>query len=48
MEKSLDLHHPGVPIGLNNLAGLYRATNRISKAEELELRAASIQAISSK
>ncbi|MBN9134053.1 MAG: tetratricopeptide repeat protein [Nitrosospira multiformis] len=49
MEKSLGLHHPDVPIGLDNLAGLYRTTNRISKAEELELlSAASIQVISSK
>ncbi|SFU58555.1 hypothetical protein [Nitrosospira multiformis] len=30
---------------LKNLAELYRTTNRINKAEELELRAASIEAI---
>jgi hypothetical protein len=37
--------HPDVATSLNNLAVLYRATDRIKAAEELEKRAARIRAI---
>ena len=44
-EKALGPDHPSVAIGLNNLAGLYRAMNRDNEAEPLEQRAARIEAI---
>ncbi|PJB97384.1 MAG: tetratricopeptide repeat-containing protein, partial [Nitrospirae bacterium CG_4_9_14_0_8_um_filter_70_14] len=37
--------HPDVATSLENLAALYRATQRIAEAEKLEERAARIRAI---
>ena len=44
-EKALGPDHPNVASSLENLAGLYRATNRINLAVPLEQRAAQIRAI---
>ena len=44
-EKALGPDHPSVATSLENLAGLYRATNRDKEAETLEQRAARIRAI---
>ena len=44
-EKALGPDHPDVALSLENLAGLYRATNRDEEAEKLEQRAAAIRAI---
>jgi len=44
-EKAFGPDHPQVAISLQNLAGFYRATNRINEAKDLEKRAASIQAV---
>jgi len=44
-EKALGPDHPSVATSLNNLASLYRATNRHKEAKDLELRATEIQAI---
>ena len=41
-EKSLGPDHPNVATALNNLAGLLRATNRLSQAEPLYRRALTI------
>ena len=41
-EKSLGPNHPDVARDLNNLALLYRATNRLSEAEPLARRALNI------
>jgi hypothetical protein len=45
MEKALGPDHPNVALSLENLAALYRATNRVKEAEVLEKRAAAIRAI---
>ena len=44
-EQNVGLDHSSVATSLNNLAGLYRATNRDDEAELLEQRAARIEAI---
>lgn len=44
-EKNVGPNHPDVATSLNNLALLYRATNRVAEAEKLEERAARIRAI---
>jgi hypothetical protein len=44
-EKALGPDHPNVATSLENLAGLYRATNRVAEAKALEERAAKIRAI---
>jgi hypothetical protein len=44
-EKALDPDHPNAVTGLENLAVLYRNTNRFVEAEELEQHAAKIYAI---
>jgi hypothetical protein len=44
MEKSLGSDHPHVATVLDNLADLYRATERAAEAEKLEQRAARIRA----
>ena len=44
-EKALGSDHPDVAMSLENLAVLYRATNRINLAVPLEQRAAQIRAI---
>ncbi|MFZ5654408.1 MAG: tetratricopeptide repeat protein [Pseudomonadota bacterium] len=44
-EKALDPDHPDVATSLNNLAALYRATNRGKEAEALEQQAIRILAI---
>ncbi len=44
-EKALGPDHPDVATSLENLAGLYRATERDEEAKTLEKRAARIQAI---
>ena len=44
-EENVGLNHPDVATSLNNLAALYRVTNRDEEAEALELRAARIKAI---
>ena len=41
-EKSFGPEHPDVPIRLNNLAGLLKATNRLAWAEPLMRRALAI------
>ena len=43
-EKALGPDHPHVAIHLNNLAVLYRKTDREAEAEKLEKRAAEIEA----
>ncbi|MFZ9690302.1 MAG: tetratricopeptide repeat protein [Phycisphaerales bacterium] len=43
-EKALGPGHPHVATSLNNLAALYRATNRPELAQPLEARAAQIRA----
>ena len=43
-EKALGPDHPNIAASLNNLAELYRATERIDEAEKLEQRAAKIRA----
>ncbi len=43
-EKNVGPEHPAVATSLENLAALYRATNRGSEAEALEQRAAKIRA----
>jgi hypothetical protein len=43
-EKAVGPNHPSVATSLNNLAELYRATNRTSEAEALEKRANAIEA----
>ena len=44
-EKALGPDHPDVATSLENLASLYRATNRPELAKPLEARAAKIRAI---
>ncbi len=44
-EKSLGPDHPDVASSLENLARLYRATERTREAEELEARAARIRSV---
>ena len=44
-EQNAGPDHPDVAVDLNNLAVLYRATNRDDEAELLEQRAARIEAI---
>jgi hypothetical protein len=41
-EKSYGRDHPNVAIGLNNLASLLKATNRLTEAEPLMRRALAI------
>jgi tetratricopeptide (TPR) repeat protein len=43
-EKTLGPEHPDLTLGLDNLAKLYRATNREAEALELEKRANHIKA----
>lgn len=45
LEKAFCPDHPDVATSLENLAKLYRATQRNEEAGELEQRAASIRAI---
>ena len=42
-EENVGPDHPSVATSLENLAALYRATNRITKAEEFDRRAAKIR-----
>ena len=44
-EQNLGPDHPDVANSLNNLADLYRATNRIEEAEKLQQRTAQIRAM---
>jgi hypothetical protein len=44
-EKALGPDHPDVARSLENLAALYRATKRVTEAEQLEVRAKRIRAI---
>ena len=44
-EENVGLNHPDVATSLNNLAALYRATNRDEDSETLKQRAARIRAI---
>lgn len=44
-EKAVGPNHRDVATSLENMAALYRATNRAKEAEALELRAARIRAI---
>jgi tetratricopeptide (TPR) repeat protein len=44
-ENSVGADHPDVATSLNNLAGLYRATERTEEAEKLERRAERIRAM---
>jgi hypothetical protein len=44
-EKALGPNHPSVAKSLENLAALYRVTDRTKEAEVLEKRAAAIRAI---
>ncbi len=41
-ERSLGPDHPNVAVGLNNLAQLLKATNRLAEAEPLMRRALAI------
>jgi hypothetical protein len=45
LEKALGPDHPHVAASLENMAALYRKTNRVKEAEVLEKRAAAIRAI---
>ncbi|MCX5683585.1 MAG: tetratricopeptide repeat protein, partial [Planctomycetota bacterium] len=44
-EKALGPDHPLVALSLENLAALYKATNRAEEAEALKKRAEAIRAI---
>ncbi|VAX36257.1 hypothetical protein MNBD_PLANCTO03-1689, partial [hydrothermal vent metagenome] len=45
LEKALGLNHPNVATTLENMAVLFRATDRDDEAEKLEARAAAIRAL---
>ena len=45
LEKALGPNHPDVATSLENLAELYRATNRSAEAKKLDGRAKNIRAI---
>ena len=44
-EKALGPNHPNVALSLENIAALYRATNRAAEADKLEKRVERIRAI---
>jgi hypothetical protein len=44
-EKALGPDHPQLAPSLESLAGLYRETNRVTEAQALQARAATVRAI---